>query len=496
MAKHSPAYQLIKNMTMSEKRYFKIFSKRHIIGTKNKYQVLFDYFDSAAEENTEQAIAWLEKKGIKADFFAADRNHLYNLILLSLNQFHHSRSLNFKIKNDLQTIEVLFYKGLYSDCLQVIQAAEKKANQCENFMLLLDILFWKKQCTGYFQGLKKAADVNKQVDMVLAKMKNLQDIIDLYYKSYQIQTNNENNITARKLATFRTLLRNPLLKQEKNALSTSAKIYFLLIHFHYQNLLGKKAKELFYLKKLLSAIEKSETYKAEHPLDYISIFNRYIEFQKKGSNRKMFMSSIEQLRQFGNTAKFDKEVFNFRIFVITTTHEIDFLANIGEYSTAAEKLEAGEKYFRNSNVTIEPFYLINYYYYAIAVYMLAGKYNKALEYTNECLNRYDFSNRPQVFARIEILNILIHFRLGNLSLLQYLAKSLNYRYKKIINFSRTETSILHVISKQIKKTNWQTEKKNIVEEKIISELKALIPSDAPKKISEFDSLFLKWIGTL
>ena len=35
-------FTLIKSLTKSEKRYFAIFSKRHILGSQNKYVLLFD----------------------------------------------------------------------------------------------------------------------------------------------------------------------------------------------------------------------------------------------------------------------------------------------------------------------------------------------------------------------------------------------------------------------------------------------------------------------
>jgi len=51
MKKNSNAFILIKNLTMSEKRYFKIFSERYTIGEQNKYIALFDELDKAVEEN-------------------------------------------------------------------------------------------------------------------------------------------------------------------------------------------------------------------------------------------------------------------------------------------------------------------------------------------------------------------------------------------------------------------------------------------------------------
>lgn len=51
MKKNSNAFVVIKNLSMSEKRYFKIFSERHTIVEQNKYIALFDELDKAVEEN-------------------------------------------------------------------------------------------------------------------------------------------------------------------------------------------------------------------------------------------------------------------------------------------------------------------------------------------------------------------------------------------------------------------------------------------------------------
>jgi hypothetical protein len=44
---------LINSMTMSEKRFFKIFSQRHVIGDINQYSLLFDWIDSNDSINNE-----------------------------------------------------------------------------------------------------------------------------------------------------------------------------------------------------------------------------------------------------------------------------------------------------------------------------------------------------------------------------------------------------------------------------------------------------------
>ncbi|MCX6295463.1 MAG: hypothetical protein NTX97_05260, partial [Bacteroidetes bacterium] len=144
---------------MSEKRYFKIFSERHTIGSQNKYVLLFDQLDRSDTEDDKAYVLNLKKSGVNADFISADKNYLYQLILKCLNDFHNAKTYNLVIKEALISIEILFHKGLYSECLKLISKTEVIANECENFQLCIDLLMWKKKCSGYSQGLKRAAEV-------------------------------------------------------------------------------------------------------------------------------------------------------------------------------------------------------------------------------------------------------------------------------------------------------------------------------------------------
>ena len=122
MKKNSNAFVLVKSLTMSEKRYFKIFSERHTIGSQNKYVLLFDQLDHFDLEDDEVYCLNLKKLGVNADFISADKNYLYQLILKSLNDFHNSKTYNLEIKEALISIEILFHKGLYSECLKIGRA--------------------------------------------------------------------------------------------------------------------------------------------------------------------------------------------------------------------------------------------------------------------------------------------------------------------------------------------------------------------------------------
>jgi hypothetical protein len=230
MKKNSNAFVIIKNLSMSEKRYFKIFSERHTIGEQNKYVALFDELDKVEEENDTEIKKNLKKVGVNPDFISADKNYLYQLILRSLNVFHDSKTYNLEIKQALISIEILFHKGLYHESLKLIAKAEELAKECENFLLMIDILVWKKKCSGYSLGLKRAAEVNLEINKYLLLLNNYKRITDLYYESNLIQADNEKQSKTEVLKKLKTILNQPELKSEKHALSFSAKIFYYLIY--------------------------------------------------------------------------------------------------------------------------------------------------------------------------------------------------------------------------------------------------------------------------
>ena len=70
--KKEPLFDLIQSLTMSEKRFFKIFSQRHIIGEVNQYLLMFDFIDKTPEVNNEILLKQSFVKNL-----SAEKNYLY-----------------------------------------------------------------------------------------------------------------------------------------------------------------------------------------------------------------------------------------------------------------------------------------------------------------------------------------------------------------------------------------------------------------------------------
>ena len=444
MKKNSNAFTLIKSLAMSEKRYFKIFSERHKIGGQNKYVALFDVLEEAEVEKDAEIKKQLSEKQINTDFLSADKNYLYNLILRSLNEYYYSKTYNLDIKESLISIEILFHKGLYRECLVLISKTEILAEECENFQLMIDLLMWKKKCSGYSLGLQKALEVNQSIDKYILLLNNLKRTTDLYYESNLIQANKESYSQAEIINQFKGIINQPELESEKNALSFTAKVFYHLIYSNFYKCIADRENELKHLQKLVDILNSSTTYSVENPLDYISIYNRLLSIKTRLKSASIF-EDINNLKEFSKKVQIRREIVMQRIFVHTNTHELEYYLIKNDYDSASRKTKEIESEVVNLQFDIEPYHLINLYYLQAISLIYLGKYHQALKFINKVLLSFSINDRPQVYLRVEVLNCIVHYELKNYLLSASLAKRIlkkNIEYKILIS---TEEMLLKSI---------------------------------------------------
>jgi hypothetical protein len=485
MKKNSAAFALIKTLTMSEKRYFKIFSERHIIGERNKYVLLFEELDKRSTEDDNAIKNSLKKAGVHVGFISADKNYLYQLILASLNGFHDSRTYNLEIKEALLSIEILFHKGLYQECLKLIAKTEALAQECENFQLMIDVLMWKKRCSGYSLGLQKAAEVNLSIDKYIALLNNLKSITDLYYRSNLLQAGNEKFSKGEVLKKFGRILQQPELKNERNALSFSAKVYYHLIYSNYYRYLDKQAKELRHLEQLVALIHQSKTYAVEYPLDYISIYDRLLS-SKKFFHSDSFFKDIEALNAFAHKAHIRKDVVQQRVFIHTHTHELEYYYIYHRYQQALSKTKAIEKEILKLNMDIEPYHMLYFYYMHALILTCVGEFSGALRFINKVLNDFKPDHRPAIYLQGEMLNAIIHYEMNNYTLVTSQAKHALKKNDTQKLLSPVEEKLLKVLLKLCASKNLTYKTETALLKPLMEETKT-----APDNAMQF---VYKWIA--
>lgn len=367
------------------------------------------------------------------------------------------------------SIEILFHKGLYHEALKLVAKAEDLARECENFQLMIDILTWKKRCSGYSLGLKKAAEVNLEIDQCILLLNNFKRITDLYYESNLIQADNEKYSKSEVLKKLQKILNEPELKNEKNALSFSAKIFYYLIYSNYYYSIDDKQKEYNHLQKLVDILNQSKTYAIENPLDYVSIYNRLLSI-KKFFPKSTFFEDIKVLQEFPKKINIRKEVIAERVFIHANTHELEYYLINNDFQAALNKIKDIEKEISKLNMDIEPYHIIYFYYLHAITLIYVGQFHKALKFINKTLNEFVFDARPQVYLRIEVLNVITHYELKNYSLVTSLSKQILKKNQSKSILTLFEEHILKVLYKITNSKHLSPKEETLLIQALVEEL--------------------------
>ena len=133
-----PLFELIKSLSKSEKRYFKLHVSRHSSGGNNNYTLLFDYLDKIGQYSESEIIGYFKNEPFLNNFSITKRR-LYDQIITSLNGYHSTNSVDAQLYKMLQGATILYNKALYSQATKLLYSASKLAEKHERHSILLEI---------------------------------------------------------------------------------------------------------------------------------------------------------------------------------------------------------------------------------------------------------------------------------------------------------------------------------------------------------------------
>jgi hypothetical protein len=100
-------YKLIKSLTKSEKRFFKLSSALQS-GEKN-YLKIFDFIEKQGAYREEDLKEFFQDETF-VKHLPSEKNHLYRLILKSLRVYYSEQSASSVLKQELKNVEILYNK--------------------------------------------------------------------------------------------------------------------------------------------------------------------------------------------------------------------------------------------------------------------------------------------------------------------------------------------------------------------------------------------------
>jgi len=444
-------FDLIKSLSKQEKRYFKLYASRHVIGKQNTYVRLFDTIEKQKEYDEVKI-----KKKFEGETFVKQlhvtKNYLYNLILNSLRQFNEAKSED-KFPMLIRNVQLLIDKGLYKQSEKLLKRARKTALENEQFLQLLEVYKWEHRITHGSKdskGLKQYIDVDFQQELeALDKYKNylqfqlLHDqVFYRYWKKGSLRKQADKE-------ALQQLFQQELYENAQNAYSFSAKMFYHNARFSYHYLAGELDKCYEHIRQQVALYENlNKSNKLGKRINrYIGSLNNLFVIQKQMGKEKESLQTIQQMRKLSPNSKKAKADIIASSYIL----EIDLYLSKGKFSKGIQKLQGLEVDLKNQFDKLDVQQRLILFYNLAYLYFGAGKFNRALDWINLLLNDPDLKKREDIHSFGNILNLLIHYELGNDDLLEYIVKS-TYRFlsKRKLLF-KVESIMLQFLKKY---PNW------------------------------------------
>lgn len=134
-------FVLIKSLSKSEKRQFKLYVGRLGVNTDAKFLALFNLLDKVKEYD-EKII--LETGIVKKAQLSNLKAHLYKQILVSLRLNPVNQNIRVQIREQLDFATILYQKGLYKQSLKILDKAKTTAIENEEKNIAYEIVELEK----------------------------------------------------------------------------------------------------------------------------------------------------------------------------------------------------------------------------------------------------------------------------------------------------------------------------------------------------------------
>lgn len=438
MAKKGSLFQLVKSLSKTEKRHFKL-NQPH--SGANNYMQLFDFVDQQENQNNQAIKDHFQGANFTRQLHVA-KNYLTSQILKSLRTYHAGSSVNIKITEWLGEIEILYKKELYNQAGDIIKKAKAKAVKYERFNLLLEVLSWeRKLLIAQLGSGHAAAHIQKLLDdeaQVLKQLTNLNAYLQITYKVFG---------GAFDSAFFNQFNNNPLLQSEDQALSFSA----LNLYYHLKYVLttfgGNPDAGLEYISQLIEAYEARAYLIKENPDGYVTALNNKMSAFVHLRRTDEALEFLYKIRAVPDQFDLKQDNYMIKVFLKTYNVELELYRDTKNWDRGLELIEEIKSFLSNNMKVVGEAYLISFYFQFAYIFFKTKNYSQALHAANFIVDKPSQKERTdlQIFARLLLL--MIHYELGNITVLKYIVEATRRYLKKVRASMKFEKRLLKFFAK-------------------------------------------------
>jgi hypothetical protein len=220
-------------------------------------------------------------------------------------------------------------------------------------------------------------------------------------------------------AHFEKIMQHPLLQPKEKFKLFKHRYWYYHIFSLYYFVKDNKTKSLQSRKTLLKLYEDSPNFVDENKRGYLTALNNYILVCQQTNNAEAFLEALDKLKKTKPASKEESKT----ICVNANTQELLYYYYAGKFSKAADMAKDIDALLEQHGYNINISNRILFYFVLGCSFLRAKSYNTAIHYINLLLNLPDAESVQDLYRFTRIIQLVIHFELGNFRLIESLSQS-------------------------------------------------------------------------
>lgn len=435
-------FVLVKSLSKSEKRQFKLYVGRLGVNTDAKFLALFNLLDKMKEYD-EKAI--LDSGIVKKTQLSNLKAHLYKQILVSLRLNPVNQNIRVQIREQLDFATILYQKGLYKQSLKILDKAKSTAIDNEEKNIAYEIVELEKVIeTQYItrsipdraDELAIQAKKLSELNVITSKLSNLSlQLYGIMLKVGYVRSDEE-------IKKVKKYFDEHLPEYNIEDLGFREKLWlykaYLWYSFLTQDFLScykyaSKWVDLFYENKEMIYLNPVFFLKGNHYL-LESLF--YVKYSSQ------FKETLEKMEAIINSEEFSKnDNITSLAFLYINSNKLNLHFMEGTFEKGLYLVKIIEYGINKHKERIDEHHVMVFYYKIACLYFSMGDNKTCILYLKKIINNKNLKMREDLMCFARVLSLVAHYEAG---MDYHLEVQLKSTYKFLLKMND-----LHAVQKEM-----------------------------------------------
>jgi len=435
-------FLLVKSLTKSEKRQFKLYVGRLGVNADSKFLNLFNVLDKM--NNYNEALI-LKSTDVKKQQLANVKAHLYKQILISLKLNPSHQNIRSQIREQLDFASILYHKGLYKQSLKILDKAKDMAMTNEEKNLAYEIVELEKVIESQYitRSISSRADELttqaknlSEANIITSKLSNLSlQLYSIFLRKGYVKTKDES-------IWITNYFEEELPEYDIKIMGFREKLWLYKAHLWYSFLMQDFLNCYKYALKWVDLFYEHPHMIKLNPVFFLKGNNYLLESLFFLKNKDKFQESLDKLKTVVAEKTFPKdENVESLSFLYINLNTINMYFIDGSFEAGLALIPIIEKELIAHKNRIDAHHTMTFYYKFASLHFGSGNNKKAITYLDKIISNKTLTIREDLLCFSRVLNLVAHYEAGLDYHLETLLKS---TYKFLIKMND-----LHEVQKEM-----------------------------------------------